>query len=188
LSSSDSSSLLSTAVTFAVLQMQVGRQPLLAWMGLAMSCLMAAAAAILGTGLPPAAAAAGVILSPTSTALLMVVLCLWQVSFWSSWGPCFYVVLSELYPLQSRARGVGWGMVTFNLGVVVVLSLGGSMLCAMSYGLLVFFAGVNLYLALFAAAVLPETKSRGLHEVAEVYRHHWLWKHAYRSDSKQQQQ
>jgi hypothetical protein len=79
-------------------------------------------------------------------------------------------------------------MVTFNLGVVVVLSLGGSMLCAMSYGLLVFFAGVNLYLAVFAAAVLPETKSRGLHEVSEVYRHHWLWKHAYSSSNKQEGQ
>lgn len=160
--------------------LQIGRRPLLAWMGLAMAALMAAAAAILGTGLPPDAAAAGVSLSPASTALLMVVLCLWQVSFWSSWGPCFYVVLSELYPLKTRARSVGWGMVTFNLGVVLVLSLGGVMLCAMTYGLLIFFAAVNLYLALFAAACLPETKGSALHEVGGVYRCHWLWKHAYK--------
>lgn len=159
--------------------MQVGRKPLLTWMGIAMSVLMAAAAAVLGTGLLPSAAAAGTPLSMGSTAALLVVLCCWQIAFWSSWGPCFYVVLSELYPLQSRAKGVGWGMVTFNLGVVVVLSLGGSMLCSMTYGLLVFFAGVNLYLAVFAAACLPEMRGKQLHNVAEAYQSHWLWKHAY---------
>lgn len=149
-------------------------------MGASMACLMAAAAAILGTGLPPRAAAAGVPLSPASTALLMVALCLWQAAFWSSWGPCFYVMLSELFPLRSRARGVGLGMVTFNLGIFVLLSLGGTMLCSMMFWLLVFFAGVDVYLAVFAATVMPETKGRGLHEVADVYRHHWLWKRAYK--------
>lgn len=159
---------------------QIGRRPLLIYMAFAMAALMAAAAAILGTGLPSSATAAGVTLSPGSTAALMVILCFWQIAFWSSWGPCFYVTLSELYPLQTRARSVGWGMVTFNLGVTLVLSLGGSMLCAMTYGLLVFFASVNLYLGVFAAACLPEMRGKQLQEVAEVYRHHWLWKHAYR--------
>jgi hypothetical protein len=144
-----------------------------------MAATMAATGALLGAGLPPSAVAAGKTLSPLLTGLLLGMLCLWQLGYWSSWAPCFYVMMSELYPLERRATAVGCGMVLFNLAVFSVLFAGGHMLCHMTYGVMVFYAVIDLYLALFATLCMPETKGMSLQAVGELYRRHWLWKHMY---------
>ena len=50
-----------------------------------------------------------------------------------------------------------------------------SMLCAMTWGVFLFFAGFVAVMSIFVMLCIPETKGVPIEEVDELVSKHWLW-------------
>lgn len=88
---------LSTPVSFYTIE-KFGRRPLLIWGAVGMS-ICEFIVAIVG------------LVDGTSTAAsycLIVFVCLYIFFFASTWGPCAWVVVGEIFQLQIRAKGVAF--------------------------------------------------------------------------------
>ncbi|KAF7323311.1 Hexose transport-related protein [Mycena chlorophos] len=85
--------------------------------------------------------------------------------FGTSWGPVSWTVISEVFPLSTRAHGVALGasanwMTNFIVGKVVP-----DMLNVFKYGTYLFFLMFMLMGIAFAYWVLPETFGKSLEEM-----------------------
>ena len=52
-----------------------------------------------------------------------------------------------------------------------------SMLCAMKWGIFLFFAGMVLVMTVFAYLFYPETRGLAIEDAPLVFEKHWFWKH-----------
>ncbi|CAN6269962.1 unnamed protein product [Urochloa humidicola] len=107
---------------------------------------------------------------------MLVLMCLYTFSFGMSWGPLKWVVPSEIYPLEVRSAGQA-----LTVSIAITLSFAQtqvfvSMLCAMKYGIFLFYAGWVLVMTAFVAAFLPETKGVPLEAMRSVWARHWYWR------------
>lgn len=95
---------------------------------------------------------------------------LFVFNFAYSWGGGAWVVISEIWPLDIRAKGVSLGTASNwinNFGV----GLGSpSMLAQMKFGTFIFFGLMCVLAALFMAFVAPETRGLSLEEMEEVFK------------------
>jgi hypothetical protein len=72
---------------------------------------------------------------------VLVVICVFISGFAWSWGPLGWLVPSEIYSLETRAAGTA-SAVFFNFLFTFVIGQSFlSMLCAMRFGVFLFFAG-----------------------------------------------
>ncbi|KAF2225655.1 general substrate transporter [Elsinoe ampelina] len=94
---------------------------------------------------------------------------IYQMNFGYSWGPAAWVVVSEVFPLGVRAKGVSIGassnwLNNFGIGLATPDMVG-----AMGYGTFVFFGLVCMLGAAFVFFIVPETKNLTLEEMDEVF-------------------
>ncbi|KAJ7221572.1 hexose transport-related protein [Mycena pura] len=137
---------------------RVGRRPLLILGGSGMALMLILIAAFSATNQPEwnnsAAAWA------TAAFIWIYVAC-----FGASWGPVSWTVISEIFPLSTRAHGVALGasanwMTNFVVGIIVP-----DMLKSITYGTYLFFLMFMLMGIAFAYWVLPETFGKSLEEM-----------------------
>jgi len=152
---------------------KIGRRKLLVRSGTVMSVCLGIAAVLLGVYLKPVP---GSTMSTGAATGLLISLVGFQLFFWSSWGPSFWVVLSEVYPLEARGTSIGVGMTISQLAVFVVLLTNSEMLCTLEYGTFILFACISAYLTTFAHFMLPETKGLQLQQIHEQWKRHPVWK------------
>ncbi|KAB1225880.1 D-xylose-proton symporter-like 3, chloroplastic [Morella rubra] len=131
----------------------LGRRPLLIGgvSGIALSLfLLSAYYKVLG-GLPIVAVAA----------LLLYVGC-YQISF----GPVSWLMVSEIFPLQTRGRGISLAVLT-NFGSNAIVTFAFSPLKEFlgAENLFLLFGGIALLSLLFVFFVVPETKGLSLEEI-----------------------
>ncbi|KAF7294568.1 Hexose transport-related protein [Mycena indigotica] len=137
---------------------RVGRRPLLIIGGSGMALMLILVAALTATYQPDwNNSAAG---WTTATFIWIYV-----AFFGTSWGPVSWTVISEVFPLSTRAHGVALGasanwMTNFVVGIVVP-----DMLKAITYGTYLFFLMFMLMGIAFAYWVLPETFGKSLEEM-----------------------
>ncbi|KAF7298442.1 Hexose transport-related protein [Mycena kentingensis (nom. inval.)] len=137
---------------------RIGRRPLLLAGGAGMALMLILVAALTATYQPdwknPAA-------GWTAAAFIW----LYTGFFGASWGPVSWTVISEVFPLSTRAHGVAlaasanW-ITNFVVGVVVP-----DMLRAITYGTYLFFLVFMLMGMAFAYWILPETFGKSLEEM-----------------------
>ncbi|KAK6147568.1 hypothetical protein DH2020_018480 [Rehmannia glutinosa] len=114
---------------------------------------------------------------PTSFASVVVAcICVYVAGFAWSWGPLGWLYPSEIFPLEIRSAAQSVVVAVNMLSTFVVGQFFLSMLCAMKYGLFIFFAFFVVVMTLFCYFFMPETKNIPIEEMTQVWRNHWFWK------------
>ncbi|GLA05249.1 hypothetical protein AnigIFM60653_005725 [Aspergillus niger] len=91
------------------------------------------------------------------------------INFAYSWGPCAWIVVSEVFPLSMRAKGVSIGGSSNwlnNFGVGLATS---PFIAASTYGTFIFFGCITVVGAIYVWFFVPETKGRTLEEMDELF-------------------
>ena len=101
-------------------------------------------------------------------ALTLILMILYLVGYELGWGAVVWIMMAEIFPLKSRAAGMGVGAVVLwaSTGIVTAvfpiisdknhLGLGPTMWV---------FAGINVVLFVLARWLIPETKGRSLEQI-----------------------
>ncbi|PUZ47441.1 hypothetical protein GQ55_7G164900 [Panicum hallii var. hallii] len=115
---------------------------------------------------------------------VLVLMCLYTLSFGVSWGPLKWVVPSEIYPVEIRSAGQA-----LTVSIALCLSFAQtqvffSLICAMKYAIFLFYAGWVVVMTAFVAAFLPETKGVPLEAMRAVWARHWYWRRFVVGDAK----
>uniref|UniRef100_A0ACD5UBC7 Uncharacterized protein n=1 Tax=Avena sativa TaxID=4498 RepID=A0ACD5UBC7_AVESA len=118
----------------------------------------------------------GVTMPRSYATAVLVLICMCTFSFGLSWAPLRWVVPSEIYPVEIRSAGQAMSIsVALCLGFAE-LQVFIALLCAMKYGVFLFYAGWLLIMTIFMAAFLPETKGVPLEAMQSIWTRHWYWK------------
>ncbi|KAF3453008.1 hypothetical protein FNV43_RR03441 [Rhamnella rubrinervis] len=115
-------------------------------------------------------------LSKGFSILVVVVICLFVVAFGWSWGPLGWTVPSEIFPLEIRSAGQSITVAVNLLFTFIIAQSFLSLLCALKFGIFLFFAGWITIMTIFVYVFLPETKGIPIEEMKYVWREHWFWK------------
>lgn len=105
----------------------------------------------------------------------LVVICVFVAGFAWSWGPLGWLVPSEIQTLETRAAGMSAAVLVNFLFSFVIGQAFLSMLCAMKWGVFLFFAGFVIIATLFVIFFVPETKGLPVERVQYLFATHWFW-------------
>ncbi|RZC93319.1 hypothetical protein C5167_026076 [Papaver somniferum] len=109
--------------------------------------------------------------------LVVLLVCLYVMSFAWSWGPLGWLIPSETFPLETRTTGFAFAVSSNMLFTFIIAQAFLSMLCHLQAGIFFFFAAWILVMGLFVIFFLPETKNVPIDDVIErVWKQHWFWK------------
>ncbi|PLB35390.1 putative MFS monosaccharide transporter [Aspergillus candidus] len=94
---------------------------------------------------------------------------LFIINFAYSWGPVAWILVSEVFPLSMRAKGVSIGgssnwLNNFAVGLFTSPFIGVS-----NYGTFIFFGCITTLAVLYVIFLVPETKGRTLEEMDELF-------------------
>ncbi|KAI7844484.1 hypothetical protein COHA_001943 [Chlorella ohadii] len=106
---------------------------------------------------------------------VLIVICVFVAGFAWSWGPLGWLVPSEIQTLETRAAGMSAAVVINFLFSFVVGQAFLSMLCAMRWGVFIFFAGWVVLMTFFIIFFLPETKGIPVERIHARFAKHWFW-------------
>uniref|UniRef100_A0A0D9W5P9 Major facilitator superfamily (MFS) profile domain-containing protein n=1 Tax=Leersia perrieri TaxID=77586 RepID=A0A0D9W5P9_9ORYZ len=119
----------------------------------------------------------GVTVMPRSYATgVLVLICACTFCFGLSWAPLRWVVPSEIYPVEVRSAGQAVSISVALCLSFVELQVFIALLCALKYGVFLFFAGWLLTMTVFVAVFLPETKGVPIEAMRSVWAGHCYWK------------
>lgn len=115
-------------------------------------------------------------LSKGYSILVVIVICLFVAAFGWSWGPLGWTVPSEIFPLETRSAGQSITVAVNLLFTFIIAQAFLSLLCALKFGIFLFFAGWIVCMTIFVYMFLPETKGVPIEEVVLLWQKHWFWK------------
>lgn len=107
--------------------------------------------------------------------IALVFICIFVAGFAWSWGPLGWLVPSEIQTLETRSAGFS---LTVSVNFFFSFVLGQcflSMLCAMQYGVFLFFAACIFCATMFVYFLVPETRGVPMEEVYTLYCKHPIW-------------
>ncbi|KEQ93406.1 hypothetical protein AUEXF2481DRAFT_67544 [Aureobasidium subglaciale EXF-2481] len=90
-------------------------------------------------------------------------------NFAYSWGPVSWIVVSEVFPLSMRAKGVSLGGSANWLNNFAVGISTSPFISTSQFGAFIFFGCMTVLAALWVYFVLPETKGLTLEEMDELF-------------------
>ncbi|KAL2007902.1 hypothetical protein VTN00DRAFT_7884 [Thermoascus crustaceus] len=99
----------------------------------------------------------------------VVMVWLFVVHFGYSWGPCAWILISEIWPLSVRAKGIALGASANWMNNFIVGQVTPDMLEGIRYGTYIFFGLITFLGALFIAFLVPETKQLSLEEMDVIF-------------------
>ncbi|CAL5186877.1 unnamed protein product [Lathyrus oleraceus] len=108
--------------------------------------------------------------------LVVVVVCLFVVAFGWSWGPLGWTIPSEIFPLEIRSAGQSITVAVNLLFTFIIAQAFLTLLCALKFGIFLFFASWIVIMTVFVMLFLPETKGIPIEEMAFMWQKHWFWK------------
>lgn len=94
---------------------------------------------------------------------------LFVVHFGYSWGPCAWVLISEIWPLSNRAYGVALGASSNWMNNFIVGQVTPDMLKTLTYGTFISFGILTFGGGIFVWFFVPETKRLTLEEMDVLF-------------------
>lgn len=123
-------------------------------------------------------------LDKTLAAIVVVLVCLFVMSFAWSWGPLGWLIPSETFPVETRTAGFAFAVSSNMLFTFLIAQAFLSMLCHMRAYIFFFFSAWIFVMGLFVVFLLPETKGVPIDTMEDrVWKQHPVWKKFF-SDSK----
>lgn len=152
---------------------KLGRRSLLIEGGVQMGVCMLIIAIVLGIEFDTYTGAT----LPSGAAIgILVVICVFLAGFNWSWGALGVLIPSEIQYLETRPSGMSV-CISVNLFTTFILSqFFLSMLCAMKWGLFLFFGGWLVIMTLFVIFLLPETGNIPIEKVPILFAKHTAWR------------
>ncbi|XP_043693292.1 sugar transport protein 8-like [Telopea speciosissima] len=109
--------------------------------------------------------------------IIVLLVCLFVMSFAWSWGPLGWLIPSETFPLETRTAGFACAVSSNMFCTFIIAQSFLSMLCGMQAGIFFFFAAWILVMGLFGFFLIPETKGVPVDDmINRVWKKHWYWK------------
>ncbi|PSK60245.1 hypothetical protein B9Z65_1143 [Elsinoe australis] len=99
----------------------------------------------------------------------IVMVWLFAAHFGYSWGPVSWIIVSEVFPLSMRAKGVSIGGSANWLNNFAVGLSTSPFIAATDFGTFIFFGVMSILAILFLVFYVPETKGRTLEEMDELF-------------------
>ncbi|XP_059635330.1 sugar carrier protein A-like isoform X1 [Cornus florida] len=115
-------------------------------------------------------------LSKSLSISVVVIICLFVAAFGWSWGPLGWTVPSEIFPLETRSAGQSITVAVNLFFTFVIAQSFLSLLCALKFGIFLFFAAWITVMTIFVCIFLPETKGVPIEEMILLWQKHWFWK------------
>ncbi|UZJ56789.1 hypothetical protein CBS101457_006109 [Exobasidium rhododendri] len=142
-----------------------GRKPTLIAGSIVMACSHYIVAAIIGShdngkGLPEA---------PAAGWTAVVFIWIFAMGFGFSWGPGAWVIVSEIFPLGLRAKGISIGASSNWLNNFAVALSTPDFVAAAPYGAYIFLGSICVISCFYVYFLVPETKNRTLDELDELF-------------------
>ena len=96
-------------------------------------------------------------------------MCLFCLTSHLGWGPCAWVIISEVWPLSNRAYGIALGASSNWMSNFIVGQITPDMLEHLKYGTFIFFGLLTFGGVIFVWLVVPETKRLTLEEMDIIF-------------------
>ena len=98
--------------------------------------------------------------------------CFYVSSFSIGWGPCCWVMISEIFPLQIRSRGmaVSTCMNRLTAGIVALFFLSLKQLIT-PIGIWILFGCISIFATIYVYKFVPETKNKTLEQITNSLVH-----------------
>ncbi|KAL3693619.1 hypothetical protein R1sor_007270 [Riccia sorocarpa] len=115
-------------------------------------------------------------LSKPLAIIVVILVCVYVAAFDWSWGPLAWLIPSEIYSLDIRSAAQSLTVAvnfafTFLIGQIFL-----TLFCNIKWGTFFLFAGFLLFMTVFVALLLPETKGVPLEEMDYIWTKHWFWR------------
>merc|ERR1711977_246243 len=94
---------------------------------------------------------------------------LYAIHFGYSWGPVAWIIISEVFPLGMRAKGVSIGGSSNWLNNFAVAMATSDFIDTSQFGAFIFFGVVTTIGVIWVFFFVPETKGRTLEEMDEIF-------------------
>ncbi|KAL6650828.1 hypothetical protein ACP70R_009753 [Stipagrostis hirtigluma subsp. patula] len=117
----------------------------------------------------------GVTMPHNYATFMLILICFCTFSFGVSWAPLRWVVPSEIYPVEVRSAGQALSISIQLCISFMELQVFTAVLCATKYTVFLFYAGCLLFMMIFVAVLLPETKGVPLEAMGSIWARHWYW-------------
>ncbi|KAG6435539.1 hypothetical protein SASPL_100413 [Salvia splendens] len=157
---------------------KIGRRKLL----LQASCQMFVSQMAIGVILSTHLQATGT-MSKGMAAVVVILVCMFVMSFAWSWGPMGWLIPSEIFPIETRAAGFAFAVSTNMTFTFVIAQAFLSMLCHMRAHIFFFFSAWIMAMGLFVLYLLPETKGIPIDQVEErLWKKHPVWSSFYKEE------
>lgn len=88
---------------------------------------------------------------------------------WIGWGPCAWVLISEIWPLSNRAYGIALGASSNWMCNFIVSQITPVMLEKFKHGAFIFYGILTFGGGLFVWLCVPETKRLTLEEMDAIF-------------------
>lgn len=114
---------------------------------------------------------------PSSWAIgVLVCICVYVYAFGVSWGPLGWTYTAEIQSADTREVGMSLAvLVNFLMSFIVGISFTSS-LCALEWGVFVFYVGWLLFMTLCVAFLFPETRHHEISRVDALFSSHQFWR------------
>lgn len=93
---------------------------------------------------------------------------IFSIAFGYSWGPCAWIIVSEIWPLSVRAKGVSIGASSNWMNNFIIGQVTPPMMESLRYGTFIFF-GIFSFLGGVFIFLIPETSNLTLEEMDTVF-------------------
>ncbi|KAL2812569.1 general substrate transporter [Aspergillus cavernicola] len=99
----------------------------------------------------------------------VVFIWIYAICFGFSWGPVAWIIISEVFPLGLRAKGVSIGGQSNWLNNFAVAMATSPFLSTSQFGAFIFFGALTTIGVIWVYFFVPETKGRTLEEMDELF-------------------
>ena len=99
----------------------------------------------------------------------IVMVWIYAAHFGYSWGPVAWIIVSEVFPLSMRAKGVSLGGSANWLNNFAVAISTSPFISNTQFGAFIFFGAITTIAVLYVWFLVPETKGKTLEEMDEIF-------------------
>lgn len=94
---------------------------------------------------------------------------IFALCFSYSWGPCSWIIITEIFPLSVRSKGLSIAVSANWMNHFIIGQVTPSMLQHLGYGTFIFFGIFSFLGGCFIMFLVPETKGVNLEEMEELF-------------------